>query len=191
MPVQNSSERACLTCSAPVPATLRRDAVYCCGGCRDRANKEKRAARRTARRTSLRCRTCDAPIENAGHSGARYCSQRCKDAFRWKFDRDGEARRNRGVYLRLRYGITLEDYEAMLTAQGGGCAICGNTENVGGNGRWLSVDHDHALGHIRGLLCGACNIALGQMRDRPDLLRRAATYLESHATDRPAAREVR
>ncbi|GAB2742231.1 endonuclease domain-containing protein [Kitasatospora kifunensis] len=40
------------------------------------------------------------------------------------------------------------------------------------------MDHDHETGRVRGILCFACNAAPGQMRDRPDALRRAADYLE-------------
>lgn len=75
-----------------------------------------------------------------------------------------------------RYGITLEDYESMLTQQGGGCVICGGRR---GNKKTnvLHVDHDHVTGEVRGLLCGRCNTALGLFQDQPDLLKRAYDYL--------------
>ena len=57
---------------------------------------------------------------------------------------------------RSRTGITEAQYEALLAAQGGGCAICGNTPKS----RRLSVDHDHATGDVRGLLCHRCNRGL-------------------------------
>jgi hypothetical protein len=53
-------------------------------------------------------------------------------------------------------GVTTEQYEAMLRAQGGGCAICGNPPKT----RRLDVDHDHKTGQVRGLLCHRCNRAL-------------------------------
>lgn len=53
-------------------------------------------------------------------------------------------------------GVTDEGYEALLEAQGGGCAICGNTPKT----RRLSVDHNHRTGRVRGLLCYRCNRAL-------------------------------
>jgi hypothetical protein len=46
----------------------------------------------------------------------------------------------------------------------------------------MHVDHDHGTGAIRGLLCSSCNQALGQMKERPELLRAAAEYLERHAS---------
>lgn len=60
--------------------------------------------------------------------------------------------------LRNRFGITPERYDEMLAAQGGACAICG--EGCA-SGRRLAVDHDHATGEVRGLLCMKCNTTLG------------------------------
>jgi 5-methylcytosine-specific restriction endonuclease McrA len=58
--------------------------------------------------------------------------------------------RIREGHLKRTFGITLEDFEAMLGAQGGGCAICGR---VAPEGTSLHVDHDHETGVVRGLLC--------------------------------------
>jgi hypothetical protein len=60
-----------------------------------------------------------------------------------------------GTY-RSRTGLSVEEYDAMLKAQGGGCAICGNPPKT----RRLDVDHDHKTGKVRGLLCHRCNRAL-------------------------------
>ena len=65
---------------------------------------------------------------------------------------------DRKSYLKRKYGMTLEDYERMLEAQGGVCAICGEPRP---EERTLHVDHDHETGEIRGLLCFRCNNALG------------------------------
>lgn len=78
--------------------------------------------------------------------------------------------------LKKKYGIGISDYNDMLTMQASGCAICGNPENIAG--RRLSVDHCHETGKVRGLLCNLCNIAIGNLHDDPDLLRRAIQYLE-------------
>lgn len=85
------------------------------------------------------------------------------------------------------YGLTLEEYEAMATAQDGLCAICRQPETArdrGGRIRSLAVDHDHETHTVRGLLCHACNVALGYLDDDPERLEAAATYLRAHA--RPA-----
>ncbi len=82
------------------------------------------------------------------------------------------------------YSLTLEEYEAMRVAQGGLCAICCEEETMldrrTGNVRRLSVDHCHSTGKVRGLLCHACNIAIGKMQESPAVLRSAAMYLEKH-----------
>lgn len=77
-----------------------------------------------------------------------------------------------------RYGITIDDYFALLVVQGNRCAIC-PSESGDGDGSRLFLDHCHATGRVRGLLCNRCNSALGYMRDDPSLLRRAANYLET------------
>ncbi|MGE0576133.1 MAG: endonuclease VII domain-containing protein [Reyranella sp.] len=64
----------------------------------------------------------------------------------------------------------------MERAQEGRCKICRRPAE---EGQWkvLRVDHDHATGKIRGLLCHHCNVALGHFGDSPELLERAAEYL--------------
>lgn len=80
--------------------------------------------------------------------------------------------------LRNKYGITLEEYDALLAVQGGGCAICGSTEPGGPKtSKHFPVDHDHATGKIRGLLCNPCNKALGVFKDSPALLFKAIAYI--------------
>lgn len=81
--------------------------------------------------------------------------------------------------LARHYGLTSIQYDAMLTAQQGACAICLQPER---GTRRLAVDHDHATGAVRGLLCASCNTAIGHMRDDPQRLRNAANYLLTHAT---------
>jgi hypothetical protein len=86
--------------------------------------------------------------------------------------------------LRKYYGVTLADYNRMKAAQGGKCGICGTSE-PGGRGDF-HVDHCHHSGAVRGLLCHACNVGIGNMRDSPDLLEAAAAYLRFHAKERAA-----
>lgn len=80
-------------------------------------------------------------------------------------------------YLKSNYGITKEEYEAMLSKQGGVCAVCGNTNR---DGRMLSVDHDHTSGKIRELLCQYCNASLGMARDDIGILEKLRLYLIRH-----------
>jgi hypothetical protein len=89
-------------------------------------------------------------------------------------------RAQRAHHLRKTYGITIEEYEVMLEAQGGTC-VCGVTE-PGGRYKNFLVDHDHETGEIRGLLCYTCNSAVGLVQDDPEVLRALADYLVQHAT---------
>lgn len=93
---------------------------------------------------------------------------------------------DRDAHLRRTFGITIADYEVLLARQGGGCAICGRPPTKAA----LHVDHDHATGEIRGLLCIGCNNALGQFRDEATLLERAADYVSSEAWPFVAAPEI-
>jgi hypothetical protein len=77
---------------------------------------------------------------------------------------------------RKKYGMTVEQYEAILESQHGVCAICRNPES----GRALAVDHDHTSGGVRSLLCSKCNTAIGLLQDSPELADRVADYLRSH-----------
>jgi hypothetical protein len=83
-----------------------------------------------------------------------------------------DARRSKN--LRAKFGLTLDEYHEMLEAQGGVCKVCGGV-NID---RRLAVDHCHATGRVRGLLCGLCNIGLGYFKDDPARLRGALAYLE-------------
>lgn len=83
-------------------------------------------------------------------------------------------------HLKLKYGISQEQFDAMLAEQNGGCALCDSRE-PGGRGQRFHVDHCHVSGKVRQLLCNACNHMLGCARDRPDVLRKAAAYLERHS----------
>jgi hypothetical protein len=86
------------------------------------------------------------------------------------------ARQNRVITLRRFYGITVDDYEWLLSFQGGLCRICRTAPS--GRRKTLSVDHCHATDRIRGLLCDTCNRAIGLLRDDPEILRQAAAYLD-------------
>jgi hypothetical protein len=77
----------------------------------------------------------------------------------------------------LKRGLTPLDYERMLVAQNGVCAICRQRDN----GKRLAVDHSHATGRVRGLLCFSCNTGIGKLGDDPARLRLAADYLEKQS----------
>ena len=87
-------------------------------------------------------------------------------------------------HLHRTYGIREPDYWAMHKAQGGVCAICGLAEskvsNMNGKVTRLCVDHCHATGVVRALLCSDCNLLLGRANDDPARLRRMADYLDKY-----------
>ncbi|NJP24450.1 hypothetical protein FLW53_09560 [Microbispora sp. SCL1-1] len=157
------------------------DSVKVCGGCGetkslddfspDRRNRDGRQAR---------CRPCKAKWK-------REYALTNPERIRAANERHGQVRR--GDYrwaqrLRAHYGLTVEQYERLLTGQGGGCAICGTTR-PGGPGNRFQVDHDHtccpgvgSCGRcIRGLLCSNCNTLVGLAKDDPQRLDAAASYL--------------
>lgn len=83
-------------------------------------------------------------------------------------------RAKRESRLKKKYGITIDDYEAMLRKQNGCCAIC---ERKPGK-RSLHVDHCHDTGRVRGLLCFRCNFGLSWFNEDQELLRKAARYVK-------------
>jgi hypothetical protein len=109
-------------------------------------------AYRAAHREELNARARKAYAEDEGYRARKRLT--------------GEAR------LKQVYGLSLQDYNAMVAQQGGVCRIC-KTKPA----RPLFVDHSHASGRVRGLLCHPCNAALGFMRDDPVIAAAATEYL--------------
>jgi hypothetical protein len=89
--------------------------------------------------------------------------------------------KDRDKHLRRKYGMTLEQFDEKLEAQGGRCPIC-ETDKPGGAGNRFHVDHDHKTMQIRKLLCIKCNAVVGYADDDPDRLVRAAEYLKEFRT---------
>lgn len=116
-----------------------------------------------------------------GHKLCRTCGQ-IKPHSEWTRNRsasDGlatlcKAVQGRAGHLKRQYGITETERDALIASQGGVCCICLSAPAA-------HVDHCHETGRVRGVLCFSCNAALGQLKDRPDAIRRAAAYLEGNA----------
>lgn len=164
------------TARAGAPDGLRND----CTPCRSAHGRIKKGRPTPGEVVSRDCRICGVSFDQVA-TGSRL-GWICPDCRR---ERQLEAMR---VTMRRKniekYGVTLDQFNSMLSAQGGKCAICDATE-PGGQGRWV-IDHDHACcpgkgscGEcVRGLLCNACNVGLGMFKDDPDLIRVGAEYLE-------------
>ncbi|GAB2912991.1 endonuclease VII domain-containing protein [Streptomyces heilongjiangensis] len=115
------------------------------------------------------CRVCG---ENKPHSewhrnasASDGLSTRCKAC---------RAVQGRQGHLKRQYGITEAERDEPIASQGGVCCLCSAALPV-------HVDHCHETGRVRGVLCFSCHAALGQFKDRPDVMRRAATYVEGNA----------
>jgi len=97
----------------------------------------------------------------------------------WSRTESGQASRRRSYHKTnaKRYGLTAEEYDEILMAQDGRCAVCRSEPGH----RRLAIDHDHITGLVRGLLCHLCNSMLGHGRDNPVLLQAGIEYLARHS----------
>lgn len=83
----------------------------------------------------------------------------------------------RDYRLANKYGLSVEQYEAMLDDQSYKCVICLDEFNENSVAKRICVDHCHVTKQVRGLLCFNCNTMLGKVKDSPEALRRAAAYI--------------
>ena len=117
-------------------------------------------------------------------------ANRTKDRKSKKKWQDSHPASLRNRQLKHKYGITLEEYNALLLKQNGVCAVCKTPPLAG---KVLNVDHDHkcCVGRngkscgkcVRGLIHQTCNLMLGGAKDSPTVLRLGAEYLESFRTE--------
>lgn len=118
--------------------------------------------------------------ERRAEYNKRYVAEhRAESAAKQAAYRERHPGRTRDAGLRSKYGLTLAEYDAMLIAQSGVCAIC---EKLSPTEKPLFVDHDHDTGAVRGLLCARCNWALGGFEDNAGLVSRALSYLNQSLT---------
>jgi len=97
-----------------------------------------------------------------------------------KYSTGGYSRTIRPYRLKKNYGITQQQYDDMFVAQGGVCRICETRNGISAKKeKALAVDHDHATGRVRGLLCSSCNRGLGLLKDSVAVLENAIKYLKT------------
>lgn len=130
--------------------------------CRDCLTLENKRKYRVNRTRILAANRAYRQSERGKQTQARYQEKRRA--------RPDKTARNTKHRLKYRYGITLEDYQRMVLAQKG-CAVCGVTSSR------LVIDHCHASGKVRGLLCNRCNYGIGVFKDSAVQLENAAMYL--------------
>jgi hypothetical protein len=139
-----------------------------------------------------RCKECRNTVhyQKLKASGIRVASsrrfyERHRDKILKKGNRDYALNREAGIvrsrrsFLKRAYGITLEEYQAMLVAQDNKCALCG--DEFDGDSLKACLDHCHTTGKNRGLLCSRCNWGIGLFKDSTERLRKAISYLEKHS----------
>ena len=124
------------------------------------------------------CKPCTS-IKN-GHWDSKHPEVRKERVRVWGNKNPERKEHHRRSGVLRRYGLTNADYDAMLLTQGGRCAICGSTDVARKNHDKFCVDHDHATGKIRSLLCTNCNVGIGSFKDDPNLLQQALDYLRRH-----------
>lgn len=179
------------------PSTGRRSSI--CDTCRRTQAKEY--YRSGPAKNGRHCRY----DRGEGFRQCRICGQtKCLDQFRVRDATKGSRRneciacfremgrdryaadpaKHRDVMRRSQFGLKPGQYDEMVLAQTGVCALCGEPERSVNRfnraPRQLFVDHDHVTGAVRELLCQHCNFGLGQFRDNPELMERAASYIRRH-----------
>lgn len=157
-----------------------------CGKLKDETRFSWKTSKHEQRRPA--CKTCRVAYQKRyvqqtpQNRARRNCRVIRSTKKRKERDPVGYRRSRSDAKLKVLYGITLKQYEAILLAQENVCAICKRPETMGIKGKLkqMSVDHDHRTGKVRALLCSNCNRGVGCMQDSSELLRRAAAYLEYH-----------
>lgn len=144
----------------------------------------------TSIRKCFRCKV-EQPIQNFHklQSGPGGWGTRCKSCSKdvakkhWETHRHKLNKRSAACHQKRVYGITPDVKTAMLSAQGGKCAICRCILRDTKGMDKVSIDHNHETGVVRGLLCGRCNIGLGMFHDNQGFLSAAISYLKRTAGD--------
>ena len=167
---------------------------YCGCGCGTRTNLDRRGnpraflrghARRAVtlpdgRRVCKKCGEAKSLDEFTKRTSSRFVDGRdpwCKKCYAEKSreyyakSKESYQRTSYRRSIKRKYGITWDQYEALLEEQGGVCKICQEDNR-------LVVDHDHRTSEIRGIICHRCNVGLASFQDRKDLLMNAINYLD-------------
>jgi hypothetical protein len=190
------TKRLCAQCKA---VERNRKSAYC-AACAH--------ARHVARRGPLLCRSCRKAEQLPKGSGTYFCRECFDERARTKAARSLEYHANwraknrekansytrayrekpkyqnnkAAIQRKYEYGIQQHEFMALVLQQNKACAICSEVCQVdeGPPHLRICVDHNHATGKVRALLCRKCNLAIGALRDSPQLAEKAAAYLRSH-----------
>jgi hypothetical protein len=119
---------------------------------------------------------CGAPAYRSPKGQQSGLCSKCRSQRTMKYRKQNPDIQKQSDLLR-KFGITLDQYKAMLAAQNNVCAICKQSNS---DGRSFAVDHDHKTGKNRGLLCGNCNRGIGNLKETPAILWAAIEYLNAY-----------
>lgn len=143
--------------------------------CKERVKQWQAANRERARAASAAWRKKNP--ERVKELNSRWYANRSKEEIS-EYGRKAYRNHRRAHHINKKFGLSTEQYEAMVVAQDGHCAQCPRLDRPD---KRLAVDHNHKTGKIRALLCDCCNRGIGLFDDDPARLRAAADYLEAHS----------
>lgn len=146
--------------------------MHTCNQCGD-TNILNFYIRKSRNKPFSKCKKCYLELDRANSQSQQRKNKRRENI---KKLRELDPLIDRKKFLKLRYGISLDDYNELLLTQGGCCKICKLKAEDNFRGI-LYVDHCHKTGKIRGLLCDLCNKAIGLFKDDISLLAEAINYL--------------
>lgn len=142
---------------------------------------------------SVACKKCqkckeDKPLgayrkDRRRKDGLKYVCKTCTDLYQKEYkERNPElVRKTRNAsYLLCKYGLTIEQYNAMLLAQNNKCAICNSESTDNSQHKTMLVDHNHTTGKVRALICHPCNATIGYSKEDTERLIKCAEYLKVH-----------
>jgi hypothetical protein len=107
----------------------------------------------------------------------------CQNKYSKKYqqeNKENHTKNARKSRFKIKYNISLEEYDKLAISQNNKCAICGISREE--HGKNLYVDHCHKTGKVRGLLCISCNHAIGMFKENIDTMLNAILYLNSPHT---------
>lgn len=191
----------CEQCSAEYVPKSWKQTKFCSRECYKRWTTEVYLPnyRGEIKARSFTCQECGiVGVQKGQGNHRRFCSTECRRkeilryGARWRAQPGNRAKmriaekkwssrnpeRRRNIRLKCDYGLTPQQDIAL----GPSCRICGITLAKGHGANMRSIDHDHATGKVRGVLCIKCNAGLGYFRDNPALLLEAIQYLARHTS---------
>lgn len=206
MSSQNVASLTCRRCQATKdasdffrPVSDKRKLGHICTLCRIdeiRYRKESQQKRHQGKTIENGCKVCSIcrvskpTTEYNKASSRKYgiecfcreCGKKRSEQRRLRLKADGTLNQEYRKHNMAKWKVPLDWYKNKHDEQKGMCAICLKKEIVTRNGqvRELCIDHDHATGVNRGLLCSKCNLGIGHLQDSPTLLEKAAVYLRKH-----------